>query len=99
MICAWIAQQERPEPDGLRRAGAVDGKVVRGAGRPDGTQVNLFLAISHDTAIVLAQHEIAVKTNVIPELSILLADLDLTGVVVSADALHTQRETARHLGP
>ena len=26
-----------------------------------------------------------------------LADLDLTGVVVTVDALHTQRETARHL--
>ena len=76
---------------------AVDGKVVRGALRPDGSQVHLLSAISHDTAVVLAQREIAAKTNEIPELSTLLADLDLTGTVVSADALHTLRKTARHL--
>jgi predicted transposase YbfD/YdcC len=97
VICAWIAQQAGSKPAGPRSAIAVDGKVVRGAWRPDGSQVNLFSAISHDTAVVLAQREIAAKTNEIPELSTLLADLDLTGTVVSADALHTQRETARHL--
>lgn len=97
VICGWIAEQEESKPVGSRSAIAVDGKVVRGAWRPDGSQVNLLSAISHDTAIVLAQREIAAKTNEIPELSTLLADLDLTGVVVSADALHTQRETARHL--
>src|SRR5674476_1260983 len=36
-------------------------------------------------------------TNGIPGLPRLLADLDLSGVVPSADALHAQRETARHL--
>jgi len=97
VICGWIAQQAGSKPAGSRSAIAVDGKVVRGAWRPDGSQVNLLSAISHDTAVVLAQREIAAKTNEIPELSTLLADLDLTGVVVSADALHTQRETARHL--
>ena len=97
VICGWIAQQAGSKPAGPRSAIAVDGKVVRGAWRPDGSQVNLLSAISHDTAVVLAQREIAAKTNEIPELSILLADLDLTGTVVSADALHTQRETARHL--
>ena len=97
VICGWIAEQEESKPVGSRSAIAVDGTVVRVAWRPDGSQVNLLSAISHDTAIVLAQREIAAKTNEIPELSTLLADLDLTGVVVSADALHTQRETARHL--
>jgi len=98
VICAWIAQQTGSKPGGAPRSAiAVDGKVVRGAWRPDGSQVNLLSAISHDTAVVLAQREIAAKTSEIPELSTLLADLDLAGVVVSADALHTQRETARHL--
>ena len=98
VICEWIAQQASSKPAGAQRSAiAVDGKVVRGAWRPDGSQVNLLSAISHDTAVVLAQREIAAKTNEIPELSTLLADLDLAGVVVSADALHTQRETARHL--
>lgn len=47
--------------------------------------------------MVLAQREIAAKTNEIPELAPLLDGQDLSGVVVSADALHTQREIARHL--
>jgi len=97
VICGWIAQQGGVGADGARPAIAVDGKVVRGAWRPDGSQVHLLSAVSHDTAVVLAQREIAAKTNEIPELAPLLADLDLTGVVVTADALHTQRETARHL--
>jgi predicted transposase YbfD/YdcC len=97
VICAWLAQQAGAKGDGVRQGIAVDGKVVRGAWRPDGSQVHLLSAISHDTAVVLAQREIAAKTNEIPELAPLLAGLDLTGVVVTADALHTQRETARHL--
>ena len=98
VICAWLAQQAATKPGGARQvAVAVDGKVVRGAWRPDGPQVHLLSAISHDTAVVLAQREIAAKTNEIPELAPLLAGLDLTDVVVTADALHTLRETARHL--
>src|ERR1035437_5875861 len=98
VICGWIAQQAGSKPAGAQRSAiAVDGKVVRGAWRPDGSQVHLLSAVSHDTAVVLAQREIAAKTNEIPELAPLLANLDLTGVVVTADALHTQRETARHL--
>ncbi|MBU2788059.1 transposase, partial [Acidithiobacillus sp. VAN18-1] len=41
--------------------------------------------------------EIAQKTNEIPELRNLLKDIDIQGKVVTADALHTQRETARFL--
>jgi len=89
VICAWIAQQAGTKEDGAREAIAADGKVVRGAWRADGSQVHLLSAISHHTAVVLAQREIAAKTNEIPELAALLADLDLTGVVVTADALHT----------
>ena len=37
------------------------------------------------------------KTNEIPCAKPLLSELDLEGAVVTADALHTQKETARHL--
>jgi predicted transposase YbfD/YdcC len=76
---------------------AVDGKTLRGARRGDGSRVHLFSAIGHRDGVVLAQREIAAKTNEIPELAPALAVVDLTGRVVTADALHTQRETARHL--
>jgi len=46
---------------------------------------------------VVAQTRVADKTNEIPRLKPLLAELDIAGAVVTADALHTQKETARHL--
>ena len=98
LISGWLAEQAPPPTaDAGLPAIAVDGKTVRGAWRADGSQVHLLSAISHDSALVLAQREITAKTNEIPELAPLLAGLDLSDVVVTADALHTQRETARHL--
>ncbi|MGH3448618.1 MAG: ISAs1 family transposase [Nocardioidaceae bacterium] len=101
VISAWLAAQAPPSradtEDAAPPAVAVDGKTVRGAWRVEGTQVHLLSAIGHHDGVVLAQREIAAKTNEIPELAPLLAEVDLTGVVVTADALHTQRETARHL--
>jgi len=76
---------------------AVDGKVMRGAVREDGSQVHLLSAFLQAHGITLAQREIAAKTNEIPELKPLLEPLPLQGRVVTADALHTQRESARFL--
>jgi predicted transposase YbfD/YdcC len=41
--------------------------------------------------------EVEEKSNEIPKLPALLAPLSLEGTVVTADALHTQKETARYL--
>jgi len=76
---------------------AVDGKTVRGARRADGSQVHLLSAFLHQQGVTIAQREVGAKTNEIPELRPLLEPLDLTGRVVTADALHTQKETARFL--
>ena len=76
---------------------AVDGKVVCGAVRADGTQVHLLSAFLQGQGVTVAQREIPAKTNEIPEIKPLLHPLDLTGQVVTADALHTQREAARFL--
>ncbi len=98
VISGWLATQlHLPATGGGLPSVAVDGKTVRGAWRPDGSQVHLLSAISHHSGVVLAQKEIAAKTNEIPELAPLLAGVDLSHMVVTADALHTQRETARHL--
>jgi len=76
---------------------AVDGKALRGAIRANGTQVHLLSAFLQGQGITVAQREIPAKTNEIPELKPLLEPLDLAGRVVTADALHTQCETARFL--
>jgi hypothetical protein len=82
---------------GLLEQAAADGKTVRGAIRPDGSQVHLLSVLDTGTGRVRAQREVDAKTNEIPELAPALAGLDLIGQVVTLDALHTQRETARHL--
>jgi hypothetical protein len=90
---AWVARQVS------LRGGAIslDGKTLRGSGDGDQAAVHLLSAIVHGSGTVVAQVAVGAKTNEIPCIKPLLADLDLKGVVVTADALHTQRETARYL--
>jgi predicted transposase YbfD/YdcC len=91
------AARPRPEPPGLGEQAAADGKTVRGAVRPGGSQVHLLSVFDVRTGRVRAQREVDAKTNEIPELAPAIACLDLIGTVVTLDALHTQAETARHL--
>jgi hypothetical protein len=76
---------------------AVDGKTVRGAHGFGQQAVHLLSAIVHDQAVVIGQIAVEEKTNEIPKLPELLGPVPLQGAVVTADAMHTQRETARYL--
>jgi predicted transposase YbfD/YdcC len=76
---------------------AVDGKTVRGAIDAEGNQTHLLAAMTHQQGLVIAQTEVDGKTNEIPMLPTLLDELDITDAVITADALHTQRATARYL--
>jgi predicted transposase YbfD/YdcC len=75
----------------------VDGKTVRGARNPDGTQVHLLAALAGQQGVVAAQTEVGAKTNEIPMIIPLLDGVDLHRAVVTADALHCQRATADYL--
>ncbi|WP_328414502.1 ISAs1 family transposase [Micromonospora sp. NBC_00389] len=79
-----------------RRVYSVDGKTLRGSG-PAGAQVHLLAVLDQRTGAVLAQVDVAGKTNEITRFQPLLAALDLSAALVTADALHTQREHARWL--
>ncbi|WP_256693902.1 ISAs1 family transposase, partial [Actinomyces oris] len=74
---------------------AVDGKTMRGARTSKDPAPHLLAALDHATGAVLTQQRVAGKSNEIPALRELLEPLDLEGVVVSADAMHTQTGTAR----
>lgn len=75
---------------------AVDGKAVRGAKRGDGTQVQLLAALRHDTGMVIAQANVENdKTNEILAFAPLLEPLTLSGRVITADAMHTQKKAAK----
>jgi predicted transposase YbfD/YdcC len=79
---------------------AMDGKTVRNTvapGGPEGSEVKLFSAMLHREAIVIAQLRVPDGTNEITQVSALLDDIDLTGVVITGDAAHAQHATAAHL--
>ena len=80
--------------DGLLTAIAVDGKWLRGVA--DG-QVKLFAALLHEDKTVIAQKRIPDDTNEITQVRELLDPVDLTGTVITADAAHSQHDTAAYI--
>lgn len=80
---------------GGRRVIALDGKTLRGARtRPDGKAPHLIAVFDHAAGAVLGQVAVDAKSNEIPAARTLLAGLELTGVTVTMDAMHTQTDTA-----
>jgi predicted transposase YbfD/YdcC len=107
-IGSWLAaalqarDRNDPASDGgrrERRALAVDGKALRGTRHhtADGQALHLLSVLDQAAGIVLGQTGVQGKTNEITRFRPLLERLDLAGAVVTADALHTQREHAQFL--
>jgi predicted transposase YbfD/YdcC len=76
---------------------ALDGKAVRGARDKDGKAPHLLAAMITGARAVIAQKDVDAKTNEITQVRPLLDDIGIAGALVTADALHVQRETARYL--
>jgi len=90
----WVANQ-RPLLAG--QSIAIDGKTLRGAHDAGQRAPHLLSAILHEEAVVIAQLQVEEKTNEIPKLPELLAPLPLEGALITADALHTQTESASYI--
>jgi len=98
VLARWLRDRAGPVVIAGRRwrlVIAVDGKVARGARLSDGRQVHLLSAYDTSTGIVLAQVQIAAKSNEIPAFTPLLRQVaavlgTLKDVLVVADALHAQ---------
>jgi hypothetical protein len=82
----WLLAQQA-----LVAAVAIDGKCVRNG------HLHLFAAFVHGTQSVVNQIAIPDKTNEIPCTPKLLRNVPLDGVVVTADAMHTQSATVHYL--
>lgn len=98
-IGGWVtAQLDAVSAATGRRALAFDGKTVRGARRHDERARHLMACLDHTSGVVIGQVNVAGKSNEIPMAAELLDTIaDLNGVVVTADALHTQRKHAEYL--
>jgi predicted transposase YbfD/YdcC len=101
-IGAWLTDQQPPAPATRPspptrpawRAVGVDGKTLRGSGHHPRSPVHLLAVMDHTTGAVLAQADVQATTKEIARFPPLLDPLNLTDSVVTADALHTQREHA-----
>ena len=89
-------KSEPPEPD----IKSFDGKASRSSGRKETFEQQktkpLFTlnAFSSDYGMCLNQTFIDAKTNEIPELPLLVKNMDIAGSIVTCDALNTQPDTA-----
>ncbi|MFI6458790.1 ISAs1 family transposase [Streptosporangium amethystogenes] len=88
-------QATHPAPAGLLPGAALDGKACRGARTEQGGRVFLVGAISHEHGVILGQCQVADKRGEGPAARALLARLDVAGTVLTLDALHTTKATAR----
>jgi predicted transposase YbfD/YdcC len=95
MVCGWLATRARPSQ--RWPAFAVDGKTARGARAADGRAVHLLAALDHADGVVRGQRVVDEKSNEITAFAPLLDNIDIAGVIITADALHTQREHAEYL--
>ena len=101
-VGSWLAARLRAADQGRGTAGPAAGGwpwTARRCGAPgtpssDGQAVHLLAVIDQQAGAVLAQAGVDGKTNEITQFAPLLEPLDLAGCVITADALHTQREHA-----
>ena len=72
---------------------ALDGKTLKGSfdHLNDRKAAQALSAFASEAAILLAHSEIDVKSNEIPAAQQMIAELGLTGVLFTADALHCQK--------
>lgn len=97
-----IAQLERHLGDWLHTHSiadepvALDGKTLRGS-QAHGRARQLVSAFGHHSSVVVNQVEVAAHESELHAVQPLLAPVPLAGRVVTADALHTQKETARYV--
>ncbi len=99
VVGSWLGEQSGHQAQDTGLVGiAVDGKALRGARTSRGPAPVLFAGMLHSTGAVVAQQQVDSKTNEIKALRPLFADREsLEGVVVTADAMHTQRDHAEFI--
>ncbi|MEE1941945.1 ISAs1 family transposase [Streptomyces sp. TRM 70361] len=100
-IGAHLAEGSHTDPGGTgpvpRPAIAVDGKALSGSAHRGRRHRHLLPAVTHACALTLAQREAGAKTGETSAFRPLPAPLDLTGAVVTFDALHSVRDQVRWL--
>jgi predicted transposase YbfD/YdcC len=82
-------------PTDVPESFALDGKTLRGSAQQGATESHLVSALSHRLGVVVAQLAVTDKSHELGHVEPLLEALVLQGRVITADALHTQRDVAQ----
>ena len=78
---------------------AVDGKAIRSTSKKgeSNSALQILTAYLTESSIVLGQEAIHNKTNEIPVFQAMLNILDIKGKIITADAMHCQKETCKKI--
>ncbi len=76
---------------------SLDGKLLCGSSKQRAAQPHLLASLSHKLGLVLGQVAVSEKSNEITASAELIEMLALEGLVITGDAMFTQRETARKI--
>jgi hypothetical protein len=93
LVGEWFSKQRDLRGKGV----ALDGKTLRGSVDGQEPAAHLVSLESHEDGLVLGEVRVADKTNEITAAIPLVEPVALDGAVVTADAMHAQKETARYL--
>jgi len=74
-----------------------DGKLLCGSSKQKAAQPHLLAGLSHKLGLVLGQVAVSEKSNEITASNDLIEMLVMKGLVITGDAMFTQRETARKI--
>jgi hypothetical protein len=89
----WFRRQTNLQGKGV----SLDGKSLCGSADGEQPGAHLVSLQTHEEGVVLAQGRVSEKTNEIKAVKPLLDSVDIEGAVLTADAMHAQRETARYI--
>ena len=96
-FAAWTQGLRAVLPQGEREVVALDGKAARRALNAGESARCLVTAWATENGLALGQVQVADKSNEITAVPALLRALELTGAIVTADALHCQKNTAKEI--
>jgi predicted transposase YbfD/YdcC len=100
LLSDWCQQVFRllgfTSPTELVGAG-IDGKLLCGSSKQKAAQPHLLASLSHKLGLVLGQVAVSEKSNEITASNELIEMLVLKGLIITGDAMFTQREVAKKI--
>jgi predicted transposase YbfD/YdcC len=94
-LAQWANRVLVAQGGALHEALATDGKTLRGSQKGGAPGAHLLATVSQRLGLTLAQCAVADKTNELTAKQDMLEGLLLSGRIITADALHTQRSFAK----